>query len=94
MKPLRTVPTFGSRLRRMRKHLGFTQDQAARMCGVSTRGWRRWEKDECLPELDRTPLLVDLSRRTPEPWSIGEIALWRMRTEWDISVGSLDADPA
>lgn len=45
-------PTFGELLRAARKRAGLTQDEAAKLFGVSKGLWWNWEKDRVLPPCD------------------------------------------
>ena len=41
----------GRQLRNLRKRLGWTQEKAAEVCGVTVRTWARWEAgDHRVPE--------------------------------------------
>lgn len=47
-------PTFGEQLRAARKRAGLTQDEAAKLFGVSKSLWRQWEDGRSQPENDAT----------------------------------------
>jgi transcriptional regulator with XRE-family HTH domain len=47
-------PTFGEQLRAARKRAGLTQDEAAKLFGVSKSLWRQWEDGRSEPDTDAT----------------------------------------
>lgn len=47
-------PTFGEQLRAARKRASLTQDEAAKMFGVSKSLWRQWEDGRSVPDNDAT----------------------------------------
>ena len=50
--------TWGSLIRSAREEELLTQEQAAHMCGVGVRTWKRWEADGCVPRIPETQMVV------------------------------------
>lgn len=52
--------TFGSRIAKMRKARGMTQQQLADLLHVSNKAVSRWEREESAPDLYLIPMLADI----------------------------------
>ncbi len=51
---------FGEKLRRHRKSIGMTQEDAAEKIGVSAQAVSKWEAGECLPDCFNLKALCDI----------------------------------
>ena len=51
---------FGEKLRKHRKNLGLTQEEAAEKIGVSAQAVSKWEAGDCLPDLFNLKAITDL----------------------------------
>ena len=50
--------TWGQMIEQARDDMQLTQEQAAFICGVSTRTWERWAADHCVPRIPESQMTV------------------------------------
>ena len=51
---------FGEKLRKHRKRLGMTQEEAAEKIGVSPQAISKWEAGDCLPDCFNLKIISDV----------------------------------
>lgn len=52
--------SFGSKLQKLRRQKGLSQEELAQECGVSRQAISKWEAEQAMPELDKLILLSTL----------------------------------
>ena len=57
---------IGNTLQSYRKQIGLSQEDLAYKIGVSRQTVSKWERDECLPEIDKVMMLCDLFNITTD----------------------------
>lgn len=55
----RCVTMFNMSLKTLRRRLRLTQAEAAKLCGVASNTWARWERKELTPD-SRSKKLIDM----------------------------------